>query len=635
MTLGVCVTGYDWECETRMVYGIYERCRTLDINLLVFSNLLRKPDLNSGNSLPADVMRGETEIFKLINYDLLDGLILFGDSLPDEKTLVEIVNKAKEHGVPAVNINDDNHDICRNVILSDRFAMETVVEHLVTDHRLTRINFISGFKGNLQSEERLAAYKKVLRAHGIPVEEKRIGYGEFWKKAYGCTESFLAEKEPPQAIVCANDAMAIYCIDCIKAHGLRVPEDILVTGFDATKDGELYSPSVTTARRAFKESGAAAVDMIVDIKNGKSVPHNVYADAVLVKKRSCGCVEAGSDGEKKGAYYDVRYGELHKFRGFNEYILDVTSCYASARTSAELFSSLKEGAEFFGLKGLYACICAEVERSAGYKDADTVCRGVSETMVCMYDHRGKVRPGTDFPSSRLVPENILDGETAVFYAFSPLHFADRFLGYLAYEPTRLNGIGNLFATWAVNISNNAGSFYINAELKRAAAELADLYMRDPLTGLYNRRGMDRMGAEFVKKAKKDRKRLTVMCADADGLKQINDGYGHEAGDVAITNIARAIASAVPEGSVCSRTGGDEYCAIIMHGDEFDVSACIERIDARLERFNSSSGLPYRVACSCGHSSACPSEPFSLEELINSADKDMYKIKAAKKTVRKD
>lgn len=89
-TIALCVTGYDKEYETRIAEGIARRCSALDINLLVFASLIRKPDLNSGLTLPESVIKGETAVFDLINYNMLDGIIILGDSIIDESVIEKV-----------------------------------------------------------------------------------------------------------------------------------------------------------------------------------------------------------------------------------------------------------------------------------------------------------------------------------------------------------------------------------------------------------------------------------------------------------------------------------------------------------------------------------------------------------------
>ena len=176
-------------------------------------------------------------------------MIILGGSIVDERVIYSVSEKCGKHGIPMININDPDHRLKINVDLSDRVAMEYVIRHIVERHGKRRINFIGGFPGNLQTEERLAAYKKVLTEYGIPIEEERIGYGEFWIKAKDCTERFMRSEQRPEAIVCANDTMAFFCMDYLKENGYKIPDDVIVTGFDGIKDCEDYDPTLTTKPR--------------------------------------------------------------------------------------------------------------------------------------------------------------------------------------------------------------------------------------------------------------------------------------------------------------------------------------------------------------------------------------------------
>lgn len=630
--IAVCVTGFNWENESRIVNGIYEQCGRMDINLLVFATLVRKPEFNSEHTLPESVILGETEIFDLINYDTTDGIIILGESIIDESVICKVHERAKAHGIPVLNINDPGHTLDKNIILSDKIAMEFIVRHLVEDHGVRKINFIGGFPGNLQTEERLAAYKKVLAENNIPIEEKRIAYGEFWKKAYECTEDFINSGDIPEAIVCASDTMAFFCMDSLKAHGYKIPDDIIVTGFDGISDCEAYSPTVTTARLAFQESGEAAVRIFSDIWAGKQTDEVTYIDSVLIKQQSCGCVKFDSNSNLN--FYNERYGELNRFKEFNAHIIALNSIFANASSSAELYAEAKRGAEYFNLKDLYICVCPDIENGEkNYDDVRTGYKGISEKMLSMYDFRGDIPAGTGFSSSGYIPEEFLDGDECVFYAFSPIYFKERFIGYLAYEPSKVKGNGDFFATWLITIANNAGSFYIKNELEAVARELEDLYIRDPLTGLYNRRGMDKLQNSVIKRAGSSGGWVTIVCADIDNLKPINDIYGHEAGDNAILQTASAIEASMPEGSVCVRTGGDEFCMILSHKNEGDIRGYISEIDEFLKKYNESSGLPYKVGCSCGYYSADPDSITSIDSMIKLADENMYSVKTRKKTNR--
>ncbi|MDD7430197.1 MAG: GGDEF domain-containing protein [Oscillospiraceae bacterium] len=633
--IAVCVTGYNWDYESRVVSGIAEKCGELDMNLLIFATLIRRPELNSDRVLPDSVIRGESEIFNLINYEIIDGIIILGESIIEEQVIFDISAKAAEKNIPVVNVNDPTHKLFRNVILSDKKAMEFVVRHLVEEHGLTKINFIGGFPGNLQTEERLAAYKKVLGEHNIPIEEKRIAYGEFWKKATECTENFISSGDIPQAIVCASDTMAIFCMDCLREHGFRIPEDIVVTGFDGLDDCENYSPTLTSVRRGFRSAGYKAAEMITDILDGKETEETSEVDSELVIMQSCGCVP--KEEKRKFDYLSEKYGSESVSLEFRTYIHAMNTDFAAVKTSTELFANAKRSAEFFKLKRLFICICSNIERETAELDKEDIIsafRGISDTMVNKFSYGSSVPVGKQFPASELIPEDILNGDKAVVFAFSPMYFKDNFLGYLAYEPSGFRGYGEHFSTWLMMLSNNTGSFYMNKKLELVVEQLENLYVRDPLTGLFNRRGMSKYGMELLDSAKKADSCITVVCSDIDNLKPINDLYGHEAGDNAIVQTARAISNAMPDRAVCVRTGGDEFCSVINSCSEDEIKTVIEQIDRTLSEYNASSGLPYKVGCSCGYYRMRASETESIEKIAAFADEEMYRVKVRKKAMNK-
>ena len=632
-TIAVAVTGYNWEYESRIVDGINSRCEELDINLLIFASLIQKPDINSQKVLPESIVRGESEIFNLINYDMVDGVIILGGSIVDENVISRVSERCEEHNIPAININDPDHRLKINVDLSDREAMEFVMRHIVKDHGKRRINFIGGFKGNLQTEERLAAYKKVLTECDIPVEEERIAYGEFWTKAKDCTAEFMRAAQKPEAIVCANDTMAFFCMDYLKDNGYKIPEDVIVTGFDGIKDCEEYDPTLTTVRPSYAEAGRTSVDILLRTWQGESVPYITSVVSSLIKNQSCGCCEKSA---VKSSLYSDKYRELNDFREFNSYILDMNTQFASAVSSAEIYGHTDFAARFFNLKRMYICVCSNVEKQSKFRSEEDIAGsvyGISDTMLSMVKFGHNIPNGSEFPSSQLVPENIFEDGDRVTFAFSPIYFKDTFIGYVAYEPSSIHGKGDFFTIWLSTICHNVGSFYMKNELEFVVSRLEELYVRDPLTGLYNRRGLEIFGDKLMKKAAAEDRTVTIICSDLDNLKVINDNFGHEGGDNAIVKTAEAIRAAFPEGSVCSRTGGDEFMVILPGYAPAEIEGFISNINLFLEDYNRTGEVPYKLGCSSGFHCAKLSEK-SCELIEKLADEDMYRVKTIRKTHRR-
>ena len=620
-SIAVCVTGYDWECASRIINGIFYRCQELNINLLVFASMLKKPVLSITELLSANIINGETEIFNLINYKTIDGVIILGDTMIDKKTVYDIQKKCKENNIPHVNVNDLENYLDYNVVISNDSAMLLIMKHLVKDHKLTKINFIGGKKSNSYSDERLNAYKTVLLENNIPFEPKRVKYGGFWDGAVNCVIEFLQEGELPQAIVCANDSMALFVIEYLKSQGYKVPQDVIVTGYDGIEEGEVYVPSLTTVRPNYEKMGGESVNVISSLMNKKECPRKVFVESNLFCLQSCGCKEIT---KKDMDFFNVRNIRTGGNKQFNLEAIQMNLTFSNALTSSDIFKGAIQGAQSFNLDRIFICIRPELKKEPYVIPAKPY--GISKQMMSMAQYGHGVPNGTLFNTEDYLPQNIFEGETPVFIAFSPIYYQDKFLGYTAIQPQYIKGDGDLFLIWLQSISNNIGTYYQRRELQI-------LYMHDPLTNLYNRRGMENLLPNLLSMSKARGGYINVFCGDIDGLKVINDKYGHDSGDIAIKTIANSITKCFPGNSICMRTGGDEFSIIFYTDKSIDCQHYVDKLNSELNDFNKTSDLEYDVLISLGYYTENGKNIDDFEHVKKLADRALYKNKAERKALR--
>lgn len=171
------------------------------------------------------------------------------------------------------------------------------------------------------------------------------------------------------------------------------------------------------------------------------------------------------------------------------------------------------------------------------------------------------------------------------------------------------------------------------ELLEAQKELKNLSLKDDLTGLYNRRGFLTMAEHQLKLEKHDgtARGLTLMFADMDGLKAINDTYGHEAGSQAIKTLGRLISSSVRGADLVARWGGDEFIILSVGTQDENAQLVADRILERIDEHNAESREPYLIACSIGIATVDSSQ--SMDEVIARADEAMYIEKKRRKMAR--
>lgn len=155
-------------------------------------------------------------------------------------------------------------------------------------------------------------------------------------------------------------------------------------------------------------------------------------------------------------------------------------------------------------------------------------------------------------------------------------------------------------------------------------KLVQMALIDELTGLHNRRGFMTLGGAALRTAQRANGTLTLLFVDVNGMKGINDGLGHHEGDRALVDVAEIIRATFRESDIMARVGGDEFCVLMWApvGGE----GPIERLRLRVDEFNRSATRPYTISISIGARAYDPQENTPLEELIEDADRSMYREK---------
>ena len=126
--------------------------------------------------------------------------------------------------------------------------------------------------------------------------------------------------------------------------------------------------------------------------------------------------------------------------------------------------------------------------------------------------------------------------------------------------------------------------------------------------------------------KKNNKSIVIGFADTDNLKKINDGLGHDVGDIAIMATSDAIRKVIPDNSVMGRIGGDEFALIFATDTKKEADVLKEKLDEAIEQFNSNLSKKFTLSISLGVDIYAISECVDIKTLLDSADKKMYHIK---------
>lgn len=628
--IGVMVSDVSDPYARRAIRGIIRQAKEYDYNVAVFSSFIKIEGSTKHKT-------GEWNIFNLPNYDHLDGVILLPYGMQPHGIAYEILDRIKRDcKCPVVSSYYIDESI-PYMPLDEKQDFKSMVEHFIVKHKFTRINCLTGIKGIWQSEVRLEGYKEALAEHGIPIEEERMRYGDFWRQSgIDMVKEMLASSLPlPEAIVCANDYMAITVCDALKEAGIRVPEDICVSGYDNVREANLNTPSITTLMPPVERNGESCVTYLHERIEGKPERELPVLYGDIIFSESCGCkIDNAYDKNVLITQKNYQYTVDNIQREFA--LMNLMREDMNGRSNVEEFLEAAKSHTYLlkNYKALYLCLCDNWE-SVGEGEGNYLKEGYTKTMRLALSHvDGEYNSkAEEFPVSQMLPDLWKEHETMQIFFFVPIHFKDRSFGYGAFSfGDQIKIIDYNYDAWVNNLNNGLELIRVQNNLKWFYNKMDQIAIRDALTDVFNRRGLERYITPTFLECIKNKTPFILLVGDLDNLKKINDAFGHVEGDRAIQTITDAFRSIAAEDDVVlARTGGDEF--VLAFKKEYSYEKVVEfkeSVYQYIDKFNRENMYPYRVGVSIGIYYGIPDEDTSISDCHSMADHDMYDEKTRRK-----
>ena len=213
--------------------SIEEVAKERGYRLVIFTCFGDESSIDSRAATNVRYDEGERSIFRIANTDAADGVLMLYDAFAKnqyEEIYDLVLNRYR---CPIVNFRtpmEIESDRIYNVYVDDKAAFADMIQHFIDEHHCSKIDLVTGPQDNMHSMFRLDIYKEVLEQNGISVQKERIHWGNFWKN---CGEGVVEEIQNsgvdfPEAIVCANDYMAISVIQALQARS-KVSEYVIFT----------------------------------------------------------------------------------------------------------------------------------------------------------------------------------------------------------------------------------------------------------------------------------------------------------------------------------------------------------------------------------------------------------------------
>ncbi len=564
-------------------------------------------------------------IYENINFRIIDAVIIPTDHFYDKEIVLNIVNQAKKHNIPVV-VTDMEIDGCYSIVKDYEESYKTIIRHVIKDHGVTDTFFMAGIKGDGISEHRIKCYKDVLEENGLEFSEDRVGYGEYWHYPTHVVVNKLIEngKKPPRAVICANDFMAIAVCEKLADEGYKIPEDVIVTGFDGVPDADYFNPRLTTCREDIEQLVKLSVELVHKALD-ENLPCGVFKENYIPSIAcSCGCSGTADSSNHDASYIFHVMQEMENHENF---------MYTHLNKMIESYD-MKQLIEIMSkciLPNSYLCLKSDFAVSAELLPSDMGVEIIDGyAVIPAKDNRSKrIGDIAVLSNAGIMPDARSWAYDNSAYILSPIYADNEIYGCYAskaYElftcAHQINRINRI-----INIAVNSAASHSKQLLMEQSIERAS--MINSLTELPNLKGAAKWFDDFASKPENHKKMLAVSVYNLPKYRYIYENYGIKDIEEAITVVANNLRTANPEKCLLAHIADDEFIIVnyidVEAGENVSdvINNATSSFFGNMGQFNDANVKEYYVETNCGCTVANPGWDETLANLIRFARGEMY------------
>lgn len=609
--------GWSDEYLKLVLTGIQTRATGSNVDLYSFINY------SSGSESSKD-NQGEKSIFTLPDLTMFDGVILLGNTINLASERDYFVQEILKHHIPAVSLEYEFEGI--PCLGTDTYSgVYELTSHIIKEHNVKNIIYVSGPADNQESQTRQRAVNDALASIGKKLAPEDIIYGQWsYYESLTVVTEWMNTHTLPDAFVCANDEMALGVCTVMDSLGIKVPEQVIVTGCDGIALSQKIYPLLSTVARDWDKLGYDALDCVLRQIAGEKISGTTIFNSTPVFGESCGCTVNDERIQNRrrsiiGQHRQQKDNTIYEWhlRSVDDMMARLTSI---RDVKDHLGWQFSYGHSFEGENFLICLVNNFIEK-------DFHPEFTPEMDVYLHLENGQAKPCCKFPTKNLLPPLELPSQDSNSFLFVPLHAADDILGYTVFinKPDVAYSTDALYM-WTRHMSQNLDRVRQNVLMKELNKMLTEVSMTDALTGLKNRAGYDALAFPYLQKCQREGKLGAMIFADINRMKQINDKYGHLQGDYALCTVAEAIKRTMPPDWIAVRFGGDEFIMVGECKSAEEAEELKQQLSINLEQIKAEKELCFPLTSSFGAVVMNPQENYSLEEYLRKADEAMYVMK---------
>lgn len=556
--------------DYELLRGVHQQAQKLGLDVICFTGIF-----NSQIELQQDEYIYALEnIYSLVCKADLDGILFAAERFHNKPLIWKIYDYLYQTDIPCLALGDEPQSM-PFLHARQRESMYLMTKHLIEKHGHRHIYCITGDSNSTHSKERLAGFQDAMQEAGLKVSEEDVFYGYFWKDVPSQIGKQIAsgELKRPDAVVCASDVMAMALIDSLRENGIRVPEDIAVTGYDGGWAPFLHS--ITTISGRDCQFGADAVCRLYELMTGNSIGLSEQKQSISFDE-SCGCIHYSAVHSTDDSITE-RYVKNHIYHSFNkkQYMASgYIGSVSNVNSLEDWAESVKHVAHILtGWEWMDICLCEDWQ--IDFENPEQFRQhGFSDTMLLALSKR----PGIDYPMHTFPVQQLLpaleEPHEPLLVCLTSLHFKGQIFGYIAtsYQKTEDIHLDELYLSWCDAAANGLNSLQQKQYTDYIRQQMEMLSVHDPATGLRNRRGLAEKLPDFLQACRKSERKpmlLLLTCMD-----KMPSNY-----DIAL--LAKSLKRSAPEHAILARVQ-ERMFAVCLSGDDAPESV-IRQVESSMRQ----------------------------------------------------
>ena len=559
--IGVCTTKVHDEFCSEFLQALFRETLPHNYRLLVFNSFL---DFYYGDGYD----EGGKSIYRSINFELIDMLIIDDRRFFDKELVKRLISEAQNRKIPVLTLYG-SYDGCFSVVKNFEKPFKELINHVIDFHGIKKAYFIAGVKGESDSEARLRCFREVMEQHGLCVDEKNVFYGDYWDvPVMNIIDELVEKKDIPQALICANDTMAVAACDRLAMYGIHVPDDIIITGFDGLESVAFHTPRLTTCRQSIPALAKLCFDIVTGAVEKHTVPYTAEEVYEFTVSESCGCHVESDFSYRKTAdklYNLVREMKSHEnvIYSWADRILDSTDL---GIVGQNLYEHILPGSAVALNSDFLASIRKGIPTDPEHPFSDKM------VVISCRQNDYSARNQEVFELSEMCPGLAGALKENVIIIFQAIFVESKVCGYYIVKTADIENAAHKLHRVSRIMNIGFSTIVSRIEREHMYEGMNRDKNHDALTGLLNLRGLHAKIA--ANEAEYSKKCFAISVYNIPRYKFISDNFGSAAIDEAVCLVTEALQISNPKETLIARISEDTFAIVNLESNFEAISDII-------------------------------------------------------------